>query len=285
MSQWHPSAQYRKIAEANRQYYAKTAQLYDSTETCVTDMAVQSRLEGDLDAALALIGKPHSAIHALDACGGSGNVSLKMLRRGVGIVTCDISVDLLRIFQARCDAEGLTSSIVCSEIGDFLLTHPGCFDLIIFSSALHHLEDVHGVLDLAYRCLAPGGVIYTSFDPTAWRNEGERLIVYLDYVAFKIHRQPGDLLAALSRRARRALARATSKGQVEITEANLGILAEYHVAKGIDDMTLVARLRERGAELIRHEREVGGRYGVTRALLRAMGAATTFRLMLRKPIC
>lgn len=282
MSEWRPSAQYRKIAEANRQYYAKTAQLYESSETCVTDRALQARLEGDLDDVLALVGKPYAAVRALDACGGSGNVSLKLLRRGVSTVTCDISLDLLRLFQERCEAERLTPKIVCGEIGDFLLAHPGRFDLITFSSALHHLEDIDGVLSLAFRSLAPGGVIFTTFDPVAYRHRGERLVVWLDYLAFKVHRQPGDLVAALSRRARRTLRPSSSKEQAALTDANLGVLAEYHVERGIDDLALAARLRERGFEVVRHEREAGGRYAATRALLRGLGAATSFKLVLRR---
>jgi len=284
MSNWRPSAQYRKIAEANRQYYAHMAHLYDRTETCVTSAEMQQRLAGDLDRALAVIGKPPLTIRALDARGGSGNVSLKLLRRGVSTVTCDISIELLRIFQGYCDDEGLAPRIVCCEIGDFLRAHPSRFDLIVFSSALHHLVDVCGVLDLAYDSLTPGGVIFTSFDPAAYRNEFERLIVYLDFVAFKIHRQPVDLFAAVARRAQRIITGATSKERAAVNQATMSILAEYHVDKGIDDIALVRHMSERGAEVVVHEREAGGRYAPTRALLQSIGAVTTFKLLLRKPL-
>lgn len=281
MQSWSPSAQYRKVAEANRQYYARTAHLYDATETCVTNATIQERLERDLDRVIALIGKPPHAIRALDACGGSGNISLKLLRRGVHTVTCDISVDLLKILQARCEAEDLTPQIVCSEIAGFLLAQPGHFDLIVFSSALHHLEDIDGVLLLAVRSLAPGGVIFSTFDPT-YRQRYARLIIWLDYVAFKFLRQPADLLAALSRRTRRMLGRVASKEQADLAEENLGFLAEYHVEQGIDDLALAERLRAQGVEVVRHEREAGARYAFTRSLLRALGITTTFKLVLRQ---
>lgn len=282
MAEWRPSAQYRKIAEANRQYYARTAQVYDSTETCVTDGVFQAGLEQDLDAVLALLGRPPAAIQALDACGGSGNITLKLLRRGVPTVTSDISADLLAICRSRCEAEGLTPRLVCTEIGDFLSAHPGQFDLIVFSSALHHLEDIDAVLDLAYASLRPDGVIFTTFDPAAHRHRYERLIFLLDYLTFKVHRQPGDLLASLSRRVRRTV-RGATKTQADLSEENLGFLAEYHVERGIDDLALATRLRARGVEIVRHEREAGGRYAPTRALLRALGTAAHFKLVLRKP--
>src|SRR6185436_16656257 len=74
MTEWKPTPAYQKIAEANREYYSKTADLYESTETCVSDPAVQSNLEADLDRVLAVLQKPPAQIVALDACGGSGNI-------------------------------------------------------------------------------------------------------------------------------------------------------------------------------------------------------------------
>lgn len=282
MHSWNPSVQYQKVAEANRRYYAKTAHLYDATETCVTNVTIQQQLEQDLDTVLALIGKPPQAIRALDACGGSGNISLKLLRRGVPTVTCDISIDLLRILQTRGETEGLTPQIVCSEIAVFLLGQPARFDLIVFSSALHHLEDIEGVLRLAIRSLAPGGVIFTTFDPIMHRHRYAPTILWLDYLAFKVLSQPSDVWAACLRRTRRILGRVVSKEQAALVEENLGFLAEYHVEQGIDDLALASRLCAEGVEVVRHDRETGARYRLTRALLRALGVATTFKLVLRK---
>jgi len=286
MLSWGSSTEYRKVAEANRRYYAKTAELYDQTETCVTDAGAQAILEAELDQVLALLGRPRDQIAALDACGGSGNVSLKLLRRSVATTTCDISVELLRILQKKSAAEALTPTLVCSEVADFLRLCPGRFDLVVFSSALHHLADIDGVLDLAIASLRPGGMIFTAFDPTPAGPRYQRLIAWVDYLTFKVHRQPGDLLAAAGRRARRLLSGASQGGDKQglaMNDANLGVLAEYHVERGIDDLALVQRLQAQGVEVVWHRRLAGGRYTPTRALLRSLGAVTSFKLLLRKP--
>lgn len=142
MSNWKPSSDYLKVAEANRQYYAEAAGLYDSTESCVVDHLLQTRLESNLDTILSLILVPRSSIHALDACGGSGNVAMKLLDRGVQVTICDVSPDLLRIFEQRLRQSGFEANIVESEIGAFLHETKQQFNVIVFSSALHHLEDI-----------------------------------------------------------------------------------------------------------------------------------------------
>src|SRR5688572_26357564 len=102
MSSWKPSFEYQKIAEANRQYYTQTASLYDESETCVKDRHFQKRLEADLDQIITITGRQPPSIRALDACGGSGNISLKLLNRGVDVTLVDISSDLLEIFRNKC---------------------------------------------------------------------------------------------------------------------------------------------------------------------------------------
>jgi len=54
MPNWTPSSQYHKVAEANRQYYAKTAKMYEMTETCVVDHRSQQMLEADIDRIICL---------------------------------------------------------------------------------------------------------------------------------------------------------------------------------------------------------------------------------------
>src|SRR5881409_1717879 len=55
MSQWKLSENYQKIAEANREFYSQTADLYESTESCVTDSRLQRMLEIDLDRVLSVL--------------------------------------------------------------------------------------------------------------------------------------------------------------------------------------------------------------------------------------
>ena len=287
MSQWKLSENYQKIAEANREFYSQTADLYESTESCVTDSRLQRMLEIDLDRVLSVLALPVARIAALDACGGSGNISLKLLKRGVNVTLADISPELLGIFKRKAAELGYTPRTVCSEIASYFDQTDRTFDLIIFSSALHHLENIEGVLALAFKRLSPGGVLFSVFDPTARDQQRAltRILLRLDYYGFKVFCQTSDLLPAVRRRLRRILSGSDpmNKTQVGLNNTTAGMLAEYHVDRGIDDMALVACLRQTGYEVVWHERHASCRSKWLSRLVARLGDKTSFKLLLRKP--
>lgn len=287
MRDWRPSSEYQKVAEANRQFYARTASLYEASETCLTDRRIQEQLEADLDRILNIIGREPSAIRALDACGGSGNVALKLLKRGVEITLADISPELLGIFSAKCAAAGIAPRCVCAEIGSFLSQTDQRFDLIVFSSALHHLENIEHVLTLAFHCLQPQGLLYTIFDPTSRRQlkTTTRALLRLEYFTFKLCCQTTDLPAAVGRRLRRVFSGASPqrKSDAALGESTAGMLAEFHVEQGIDDLALIRKLRAVGFEELWHQRYADSRFEVTRRIVERIGDATSFKLLLRRP--
>lgn len=284
---WQPTAEYQKIAEANREYYAKTAQLYDLTETCVTDRMAQENLQSTLDRVLRECNKPLNEVYALDACGGSGNISLKLLQRGVRVLLADISPDLQAIFKKKCEQSGLRGETVCGEIATFLSATDKEFDLVIFSSALHHLQNIDEVLRLVFDHLPPGGLVFTTFDPTS-RDQMSgfaKCLTNAEYYFFKIFCQTADVPKAFWRKTSRMLSgvKATRKENIAVNEATAGLLAEYHVEKGIDDVALVKRLQGMGYEIVWHDRFPSARFKITRRLLKNAGQVTSFQLLLRRP--
>jgi 2-polyprenyl-3-methyl-5-hydroxy-6-metoxy-1,4-benzoquinol methylase len=285
MNQWKPSENYRKVAEANRSFHNQLAALYDKTEGSVVDPHELAVLETELDRALAFLGRNPAEIRALDACGGSGSVSLKLLRRGVKVTLADISSDLIKIFQEKCRELGYKPEVVCTEIADFLSDSRQTFDLIIFSSALHHLENIEGVLTLAFERLAPGGLLLTFFDPTdrSQLRTITRAIQRADYYVFKILHQGADLPKAIGRRFRRIFAgvSADKKSIVPLDASTVGMLAEYHIEKGIDDKNLVARLRQVGYEVVQHDRYAGGRTDCLSWFCASRNLARSFRQLNR----
>lgn len=282
MSSWMPSPEYNKVVEANRRYYAKTAALYDQPECCVTDAHFQSMLTCDLGEILGMLNKPPASIRVLDACGGSGNVTAKLLPLGVHVTLCDVSENLIALFYEKVQPDPAQVTTVHSEIGAFLATTDATFDLIVFSSALHHLEDVEGILSLASQRLAPNGLLYTVFDPTPRADLSllAAAILRLDYYFFKLHKQPTDFPNAVLRRLRRSVS--TGSNSQLVTDDNVGVIAEYHVSSGLDDYALVEQLQQMGLEKVWHNRYADARYRFTRHLLSRMGQVTNFKLLLRK---
>jgi hypothetical protein len=76
---------------------------------------------------------------------------------------------------------------------------------------------------------------------------------------------------------------AGQKSEVALSNATAGMLAEFHVEKGIDDLALEAKLREVGFEVVWHERYADCRFDLTRRMIEKTGDATSFKLLLRKP--
>ncbi len=285
-SSWKASTEYQKIAEANRQFYAQTADLYEVSENCIHDKVLQAGLETDIDRIISLLGNQIGLLRALDACGGSGNISLKLLKRGVVVTHTDISAELQKIFQSKFQQAGYTTKMVCSEIADFLAHDDNTYHLITFSSALHHLENIQTVLQLAFDRLSPGGMLYTVFDPTLRSRLGivSRIASRLEYYVFKVFCQTSDLHKAIGRRLRRTF-RASSDGvsAATINSDNAGVLAEYRAGVGIDDLALVDNLKKIGYEVVWHERYAEARFQITRRIIKCTGDVSSFKLLLRKP--
>jgi 2-polyprenyl-3-methyl-5-hydroxy-6-metoxy-1,4-benzoquinol methylase len=290
MKTWTPSAQYQKVADANREYYARTAQMYDASETCVTNKYIQNQLAADLEKIVTLIDRPAQEINVLDACGGTGNIALKLLRRGLKVSISDISAAQLAIFRQKCEEEDFSPQIKLGEIGELLMQDKVSYDLIVFSSALHHLENITEILRLSFDRLRPGGMLFTVFDPTATeKHKGiTKAALRAEYVLFKIVSQTSDLSSALARHLRRRIRvlnrqAPIDKETLELTEDTFGVLAEYHVESGIDDIALVEELGQIGYQVVWHVRYPDGRYLLTRQLIGLLNDATQFKLLLRRP--
>lgn len=90
----------------------------------------------------------------------------------------------------------------------------------------------------------------------------------------------------MGRRLRRILAgvKGTEKRHIPLTVDNLGVLAEYHVERGIDDLALIAYLQQTGLEVLHHQRSYDVRHRLARWLLRLCGQPTNFSLIVRKPM-
>jgi 2-polyprenyl-3-methyl-5-hydroxy-6-metoxy-1,4-benzoquinol methylase len=285
-SPWDPSAQYQKVVEANIRTYAEIAEQYDRIGTCVVSRRCQAMLEEDIDKILQMLccSGDRKDIYALDACGGSGNIALKLLDRGVKVVLCDVSPDLIKIFASKCKQRGYSAEIVRQEIGSFLSSTERTFDLIVFSSALHHIEDYTGVLLLSQSRLNKGGMIYTVFDGTK-RGFLTYWIMTADYIVFAVLNRPGKIIPSIIKKFKRIksghLSDSNAKDRLGLTWENIGLLAEYYASSGIDDFALVDRMSQHGLEVIWHERYPDARYAFFRLILRLLGRPTSFKLLLR----
>jgi len=260
-------------ADANRLYYSARASDYDDCERCAVAESEAHRLREHLQAAAVL--NPR-LVRVLDAGGGTGNASSVLIELGFDPLVVDVSAHMLAHWQQKIKSLGRTPRVVVDDIANFLTQNDSEWDLIVFSSVLHHLEDPKQVLKLAARCIAPGGVLVTIFDPISAGRIGEKLR-RIDWVLYAVRHDGASLGDAVRKR----LERARRGAGRDIP--NLGRLAERYATRGLDDCVLVETLRSEGLEIVRHSRLFSARMRITAAVFRMLKRPAEFSLIARRP--
>lgn len=259
-------------SEANRLFYASEAATYEATEDCLCSGRQQSRLRTALREAIDRLDESPSV---LDACGGTGNVGMALRRHGITPVVVDVSPEMLQIWENKARGLGLSPEIHLAPIDEFLLTDARRWNLITFSSALHHLEDYTAVLKAAADRLAPGGLILTIFDPVRATPSSRRLR-RIDWIVWLILTNPPQFVRLMTAVIRRKV-RPSQAG------VHIGRMAERYAYEGIDDADLVRAVQAHGLEVLVHERYYDARLAVVRFALERLHSPLNFRLLLRRP--
>jgi len=256
--------------EANRLFYKTHARHYDTVEYCAHAPEAQERLANAIGPALAALG-PDARV--LDAGGGSGNVSSLLADRGFRPRLVDVSAEMVARWEAKARARGLEPDTEVAPLEEFFERDQDCWDLIVFSSVLHHLEQPISLLEMAVRRLQPGGFLVTVFDPLQLGRVGT-LLRKLDYLLWVVRHSPQRIPGVVARRLRPG---ATGGG-----EDNLGAIAEYHAVRGLDDWAIIEALGAGGMDLVAHGRTYDARFGIVRAISSAMRTPTSFSLVMRR---
>jgi len=271
--------------EANRRMYAEIAEDYDSCEDCVVDPELRGRLVETLAEAVGILKGRGSDISALDACGGSGNASLILLEHGITPETVDLSPEMIGIYERKARAAGHEPETAVAEIGTFLREAGRSWDLVVFASALHHLDDYLTVVDFALDRVSPGGILVAWHEPLHGGRVGQ-VVRRLDYMAYVIRTSPGRLPGLFVQRVRGLVSRVRGgRGDSgkEAAEPNVGALAEKYAQSGVDADAIVRLVEARGGKIVAHPRYHNARFAITRRLLRRLDAPTTFSLTAQLP--
>src|SRR6266436_10246399 len=207
-----PSAAETRVIEANVAFYLQIAEKYDSYETYLFDPDLQQTLEDDLD----MIGSHFSSLGRTPSClecgGGTGNLTLKMCARGWDVTVVDISEHMLGLLKEKALTKGYSPRLVPSPIERFLEATDESFDLVAFSSVLHHLYSYPSVVEHAASHVRLGGLFYSNWDPTIPRNRfWTRAFDSVDIAAAKFMRDLRDVLPGIWRRTRKLFRRHDSQ--------------------------------------------------------------------------
>jgi predicted TPR repeat methyltransferase len=105
-----------------------------------------------------LAGAPRGALAIVDAGCGTGLCGPLLRPWAARLAGCDLSVGMLR----RARPRGCYDVLHKAELGHYLNTQPGAFDVVVSADTLCYFGDLHEVLVAAARALRPGGrIIFT----------------------------------------------------------------------------------------------------------------------------
>jgi SAM-dependent methyltransferase len=258
-------------AEANRRFYAIHASEYDEIERCANDDAPQRQLAAMLERATAELG---TDARVLDAGGGSGNASLMLSRRGFRPLVVDVSPDMVALWERKARAAGFEPASEIMPLEDFFAADERTWDLVVFSSVLHHLQDPVALLRAAADRVAPGGFVVTVFDPLRLSPAGFWLLRRLDYICWVLVKSPQRVPGLVKKRL---------SGDRGTEGDDFGAIAEFHAMSGLRDDELVGALLNGGLEVLQHERLYDARFSAFRWLARRLRMPTAFSLVARRP--
>jgi SAM-dependent methyltransferase len=158
----------------NVRAHDERAALYEQQHGEIYNPIEQSRLSGQLEAALAEIRSGSAEPHALDFGCGAGNLTSHLIRLNCRVTSADVSVKLLEIVQRRFGASGRCEVLLLKGDGSDVPT--ASFDFAGAYSVLHHVPDYVATVRLMMRALRPGGVLFIDHEssPSAWEPSAER---------------------------------------------------------------------------------------------------------------
>lgn len=162
----------KKIKDENIKVHRKEAFIYDTSHSEIFNRYEQKRVMKDIEFIAKQINREDSLV--LDIGCGTGNLSLKFLNFGFSVTALDISKEMLNLLNkkyALYKKYNKTKSnflkIVEGDIDAFISSYDGQkYDVIAFSSVLHHLPDYVETINNVGNMLRNRGIIYIVHEPT-----------------------------------------------------------------------------------------------------------------------
>jgi ubiquinone/menaquinone biosynthesis C-methylase UbiE len=270
-----------RVIAANVDFYHQIADKYDSYDPYLFDTTLQHSLEDDLDKIGSYFVSLGRAPSCLEGGGGTGNLTLKMCARGWRVTVVDISEPMLTLLKEKARTKGYSPALVRSPIEKYLEATRESFDIVAFSSVLHHLYSYTSVVERAASHVRFGGFFYSNWDPTIPRNAfWARAIDSIDIAAAKFMFDPRDVLPGIWRRTRKLFQRRDSQFGRPVVSA--GDLAEYHAKTGVDDAQIVRLLEKRGFEIVEHQRYAAARTRPAQFLNEGLRLLQNFKIIARR---
>ena len=163
---------HRRLVEDNARRSDFVAARYDDCHPEIFNITEQQRLERELQHAVGSIHASHR--RALDYGCGTGNLTGKLLLRGLEVSAADVSSEMLQVVQEKHRAQTDTGTLRSVQLPvGFPLPFPDRhFAFVGAYSVLHHIPDYLQAVRELVRVLDRGGVLYIDHEHNEehWRS-------------------------------------------------------------------------------------------------------------------
>ena len=113
--------------------------------------------------------KPRAGERILDMAGGTGDVALRMARRGAEVTVADINPDMLEVGKQRAERNGLAGLQWRVENAEALSFSQASFDAYTIVFGIRNVTDIPAALREARRVLKRGGRFFCmEFSSSDW---------------------------------------------------------------------------------------------------------------------
>lgn len=148
----------KKILEENIRLHKIESKIYRQIHAEIYNFYEQRRITKDIDLIMDTIQKESPSV--LDVGCGTGNLLLKFLERNAVVTGVDISNEMLDELKKYVDG---SASLITADADDFIniqLKKNKKYDIISFSSILHHLLGYFDTVTNACNLVRGGGCLY-----------------------------------------------------------------------------------------------------------------------------
>jgi len=160
-----------RLIQENIRRHDLIAADYDNLHPEIFNATERRRLDRELHQATQYVRAKH--VRSLDYGCGTGNVTRRLLLRGLEVCAADVSPEMLRIVRERHPAEVETGRLKIVQLPTkFPLPFPDRhFAFVAAYSVLHHVPDYFAAVRELVRVLDEGGVLYVDheYNEQHWR--------------------------------------------------------------------------------------------------------------------
>ena len=209
----------------------------------------------------------HRSLQAVDLCGGAGKAAfvLKSCSPDSRVTLVDLSEKMLEIAREKIDRNKIEGvDVVLADAFSFLDSEKK-YDLIVFSSAIHHFKEPLNLLQSAAARLSENGIIITIADPT---------------IITKSRRYKFFLFLAAGSQHKKEIIKQMFSGSNKDSSSDFD-MAEYQTYTGIDDRKLASEVRNIGLSPLVHLRYPAGEPYMVK-IMPYLGLCWAFSMVLGK---